>query len=112
MQKIKQAIADFFTKYSVLTHTLLAIWNLFVTSWATGISPTIYGVSINARAIVSWLQANAHLPTWTVAAMTLVLNGIVFYNNMKTTAAQKVEAKALVVDDLVKSDRCPVCDRK
>ena len=86
-------ISAFFAKYPTYTHVALAIWNLFIVSWATKISVPVtqFGMSftINASAIVSKIQAFLHLPTAAVAVLTLALNGYVAYQNFRAKAAAK-----------------------
>ena len=73
---------------------LLLLWNAFSTSWATGLKVPVvldsFGLgfldfSINARLWVSHLQGAAHIPTWTIAVVTVALNGLVAFGNWQKT---------------------------
>jgi hypothetical protein len=83
----KDKIAAFFAKYKIWVHLFLIGWNIFVTSWMTGesIPLTELGIaySIDARHIVSFMQANFHVPTWLVAVATGLMNISIAYITWK-----------------------------
>lgn len=99
---LQKLLIAFLTKYSAYAHTALLVWNIFVTSWATGLSVPLTAIglpyTINARVIVSYLQLHTHFPTWLVAIGTFALNASVAYLNWKknhpdTTAQNMLNAK-------------------
>lgn len=93
MTNIIEDIKLFFSKYSTLTHLLLALWNVFMATWATKTSITFYGFIISADTTVGWLQSHWHLPTWAIGTLTLVLNAVMLYRNFKSSQGKLMEAK-------------------
>lgn len=77
----------FIQKYPTQVHTFILFWNAFVTSWATKLSVSLDSIgipiSINASAIVSWLQLHAHMPTAVVGIITFAVNATVAYSSWK-----------------------------
>lgn len=64
-------------------HFFLLLWNAFMASWATKTAVPLDGVgvpvSINATAVVVWVQMHLHVPTGIVVLMTAMINWIVAY---------------------------------
>jgi len=77
----------FLQKYSWQVHAVLVVWNSFIVSWATGISVPLDSIgipiSLNARAVVVYIQAHIHIPTWAVAVATFAFNASLAYMNWK-----------------------------
>lgn len=90
LQKYADQIGATLSKYSGVTHTLLALWNAFMVSWATKIAVPVnlFGAlqfTINATTVVDKVQAILHAPTWTLAAATFILNAFVAYKSFKAS---------------------------
>ncbi len=89
MKNVWESIVAWLNKYPAVTHVILAAWNAFIVSWATKTAVPLEAVgipiTIDATAVVTWLQAHAHIPTAIVAGFTFVLNAFAYYINWKKT---------------------------
>jgi hypothetical protein len=74
-------------KYPTQVHIFFVAWNAFVTSWATKIAVPldVIGIplTINASAIVSWLQLHMHASTKIVIVVTFLVNATIAYTTWK-----------------------------
>jgi hypothetical protein len=90
-------VSGYLCEYPTVSNFLLLFWNAFSTSWATGIKAPInfdgLNFNIDARVWMTNLQYHTHLPTWTVAVLTLLLNGLVAYGNWRKTHPANKESK-------------------
>ena len=77
----------FVQKYPKFVHIFLILWNAFFTSWATKIAVPLQDlgipITVNATAIVDWLQLHMHLPTPALGVLTFIINCIVAYTTWK-----------------------------
>lgn len=95
-------IIAYLNRYSAWTHTFLALWNVFVSSWATGLDMPInlaqYGIpyvlDINARDAVSYIQLHTHMPTAVIGILTMLVNGTMFYISWQKKHVHPIEPAA------------------